>query len=288
VPGPPQGWTGPIAFWEGMTSTGGAPPNCPVGYDSEPPVDLNRDLNAPTPDCTCTCSAQGQVCGANTVLHIYPDRTCTNQECAAATAKTCDAVSSGSCGSQGSVRGAVAGPTGGACVATPSKIPPPTWNRKARLCATNNAGSCEDPNQVCAPTPHQPYNSALCVTSIISENATVPPCPVEYPTPIAQLYASYADGRGCTECTCGSVSGGSCPGRLTITSGGDCSSGTSFVYDLGQGCQWYDLGPGAGVQPTHVGAQYTLVAGSCAAPTQPVPTMGKAVPNGQVTVVCCK
>src|SRR4051812_4958872 len=33
VPAPPQGWQGPIAYWEAMASAGGTPPSCPVGYN---------------------------------------------------------------------------------------------------------------------------------------------------------------------------------------------------------------------------------------------------------------
>jgi hypothetical protein len=286
VPAPPPGWQGPIAYWEAMASAGGTPPSCPVGYNGGEQTDLHRDLNAPDGECTCTCTATGQVCGVNTVLHIFSDQACsTGAECGSATAKTCDAVSGGCTGSQGTVRGVPAAPTGGSCMHAVKPIPPPTWDLNARICPTTNAGSCEDPSQVCAPTPRQPYATGRCVVSVIPETFPLPPCPVEYPKAIPPLYDSYADGRGCTECSCGNVSGGSCSGKVTLSSGIDCSSG--FEYQLDGTCSKpFNLGPGD-VKPAHVGGTYLLVPGTCAVPTQPMAT-GKAVPNGSVTVVCCK
>ena len=81
------------------------------------------------------------------------------------------------------------------------------------------------------------------------------------------------------------MSGGSCPGKVTLSSGIDCSSG--FEYQLDGTCSKpFNLGPGD-AKPAHVGGTYTLMPGTCAVPTQPMAT-GKAVPNGSVTVVCCK
>ncbi len=165
--------------------------------------------------------------------------------------------------------------------------PPATasWLNDARLCEANDASVCEDPGQVCAPTPPSPYLSQLCVMRVIGAGQTPPQCPAGYLTANEALYARFSDTRGCSECGCSGVTGGSCSGKFVMSSGSDCNG--SVDYTPGSLCKPFDLGPGAGVQPTHVGNQFTVVPGNCSVASPPQGT-GRAEPSGQVTVVCCQ
>ena len=275
---PSGGWLGPIAFWEG--TAGEVPPDCPVSDDV--PVDLHRGLIAPAGTCECTCTAHDQVCDANTMLHIYTDMGCAT-ECAAASPGACDPVS-GCSGSQGSMRADAPLPSGGSCKATVSPPSAATWQYDARLCQATVPGTCDGQNQVCAPTPPPRFASQLCVMSVILEGQALPDCPAEYPHPYAPLYETFTDERGCSQCGCGSVTGGTCSGTLLMSSGGDCSSG--FEYKLGSGCKQFNLGPGQ-VMPSHVGGNYTVAPGACSVASTAHPT-GSAAPSGRVTLLCCQ
>ncbi|MET0793542.1 MAG: hypothetical protein ABW061_18620 [Polyangiaceae bacterium] len=281
VPRPPTGWLGPIAFWEGEARAADPLPDCPGGYVT--PTDLHRDLDASAGKCSCTCAAQGQVCDENTTLHIFSDKNCATQ-CATVSPQTCTAVS-GCVGSQGSVRAAIPTPSGGTCKAKLSGPVDPTWQTDARLCATNPAKTCEDSNQVCAPTPASPYASQLCIMQVLAVGHARPACPAEYPNDNQPLYETYSDKRVCGECGCSDVNDdGSCKGQLLMSGGDDCSAG--FAYTLGSLCQEFDLGSGD-IQPSHVGGQYTLTPGTCSVASEP-PLSGEAVASGRMTVVCCQ
>jgi len=281
VPGPPADWVGPIAFWEGMTSS--ALPDCPPGYAN--PNDRYRDLSAPNP-CTCTCAAQGQAC--STTLHIHSDQGCAmDKECATVSAvSTCKGVS-GCIGSQGTMVADAWTISGGSCAATITPPGPVTWRYHARLCQPT--GSCDDPSQVCAPTPPLPYVTQRCVTRVMSAGQTLPECPLDYPLRNETLYEAFTDTRSCTACGCSSVSGGSCSGQLLMGRDTTCSvmGIGSTTYPLeGGGCQPFNLGSG-NVRPTSVIGQYTVTPGTCSVASQPS-QKGDAVPSGRATVVCCK
>jgi len=277
VPSAPTGWLGPIAYWEGKT--GGTPPKCPRGYTEAEAIDLHRELVAPASACACTCVAQGQVC--ETTLHIYDDMSCATK-CSSVSVQACSAVS-GCSGSQGSLRNDTPTLSGGSCQATVSEPVAASWQYDARLCQPS--GTCEDPDQVCAPTPTSPYATQLCVMSVIPEGQPLPACPAEYPNARKDLYETYTDSRDCSDCTCGPVSGGSCSGKLTLSSGGDCSS-SNADYQLGSGCKTFNLGAG-NIHPAHVGGQYTVVPGTCGV-ANPAQATGSAEPSGSVTKVCCQ
>jgi hypothetical protein len=278
VAGPPAGWLGPIAYWESKSDEQGSPPKCPKGYAD--PIDLHRELVAPASTCACTCgAAQGQVCEAT--LHIYSDMGCAN-ECATVAVQACSAVS-GCTGSQGSQRNDPPTLSGGSCEASVNEPVAASWQYNARLCQPS--GACEDSDQVCAPTPTSPYATQLCVMSVTPEGQAPPACPTGFPNARKDLYESYTDSRGCSECTCGPVSGGSCSGRIALSIGGDCSV-SDADYQLGSGCKTFNLGAG-NIHPARAGGHYTVSPGACsvAKPAQPT---GSAEASGSITKVCCQ
>lgn len=278
VPTAPTGWSGPVAFWEGKAGTA---PDCPPGYGD--PLDSHRDLLAPAGPCTCTCAAEGQVC--DTTVRLYTDQSCA-VGCDTVSPGTCSAVTGDCHGSQGSLRADAAPPSGGHCEPTVSDPAAAAWQSDARICQPTRDGFCDDENQVCAPTPPPTFFTQLCVTRRIPEGRPLPACPSEYPDAQAPLYEKFSDDRGCSECTCGNVTGGSCAGSVVLGKGGDCTSGVTPAYQLGSGCAKFDLGSGP-VEPTRVGFKYTVTPGTCSVVSQPKP-IGSAAPSGQITVVCCQ
>ncbi|HYQ04791.1 MAG TPA: hypothetical protein VER96_39220 [Polyangiaceae bacterium] len=279
-------WQGPVAYWEGPG--GSAVPACPEGFDDPLPSDVHRGLIAPDPTCTCTCDpAENQVC--DTTLHMFTGQNCDNH-CADQGIQSCTSVPPTCSGSQGSANIDVVTISGGACKARIAQPVGLTWQYDGRICKKSDVGTCDDPNQVCTRLPEKPYRSPLCVTRLIPEGQDLPQCPAGYPHPVEPLYAAATDQRGCTACTCGNPSGGTCAGSINISSGNDCSAAQG-EYIVGMGkplCQRFNMGDGP-VRPTRViGDLSASQPGACSVAIKSQSTMGKAFPSGEVSVVCCQ
>jgi hypothetical protein len=276
----PAGWLGPVAYWQAKTGETSALPDCPDGYAE--PNDLHTALVAPDGDCSCSCTAKGQVCDNAASVSVFLDLGC-QTECFKTSPLACSAVS-GCNGSQGTMRADAPLPSGGTCEAkvTAHALAPVTWQYDARLCnlQTPEAGTCTGAGELCTPTPRPPYASQLCVFRLVPEGQALPECPAAYPNSRDALSSTFSDNRSCSSCTCAGLKGGSCSGKLTLTNGQDCSSG--FDYTLGTGCQAFGLAS----PPSQVGAQYTLVPGACGIASDSKP-IGGATPSGSATVVCC-
>jgi len=276
----PSGWRGPIAFWE--QPAGSDAPECPPGYTD--PKDVHRGLVAPNPTCECTCKPEGQSCETNTTLDVFYDMSCgSTPPCASVSLSKCTPISS-DCGSQGSFRADIPMPAGGSCVPHFDDPVPPAWEFDARICLPSEVQVCDGDDQVCAPAAPAPYEPASCVTRDVPAGEAVPACPAGFTKAHPKLYAAVSDGRGCSDCKCSTLSGGSCAGTLTISMNGDCVGATT--YTLGEGCKPYNLGSGP-VSPESVRGEYKLTPGACSVTTPSAP-QGKAVEGGAVTLVCCR
>jgi hypothetical protein len=276
----PAGWLGPVAYWRDKAGDSADVPDCPDGYHD--PIDLHTGLVAPDAECSCSCTPKGQACDKGANVSLSSDLGCAN-ECFHATPLECTAVS-GCTGSQGALQAAVPKPSG-SCVAkvTSQPLGAVSWQYDARLCSLETAepGSCTGPGELCTPTPSKGgYASQLCVYRVVSEGQNLPECPAAYPNAHEPLYESFTDERGCSSCVCSGLIGGACTGKLMLSSGASCSS--EFEYILGTGCQKFTLS----TSPAQLGAQYTLVPGTCGVARDTEPT-GGAVPSGSATVVCC-
>lgn len=275
----PAGWLGPVAYWQAKADEASAPPECPDGYVE--PSDLHTGLDAPDGDCSCSCTSSAQVCDKGASVSVFLDMDC-QVECAHASPLTCTAVS-GCNGNQGTMLAEPPKPSG-TCQAkvTSHALSPVTWQHDVRLCELETAemGTCTGTGELCIPTPSPPYVSQLCVFRVVPEGQDLPDCPDAYPNSREPLYSSFTDERDCSGCTCSGPTGGKCAGKLTLSDEQTCSG--DFDYTLGSGCQQFQLG----TPPARLGAQYTLVPGTCgiASDTKPI---GGAVPSGSATVVCC-
>jgi len=279
-------WLGPMAFWEGQ-STATLPP-CPAGFKDPAPTDLHRDLDAPAGTCNCKClAAEGQVC--DTLLHISLDQNC-GAQCAAVGTQGCTSVPASCTGLLGTTSIDAMTVSGGSCKSQVTLPAAPTWMSNGRLCKSSDAGACDDPKQVCARVPDLPYLSSLCVTRQINDGDPVPVCPAEYSHHVSTLYGEYTDNRGCSQCSCGAPTGGTCTGRIAIYGGPDCQNSTGeYSLNNPSNCQSFNLSGPNVLRPTHVSGQYTLSpAGTCSVTSKSEPTAGEAKPSGMVTIVCCQ
>jgi len=284
VPTVPSGWSGPFELYASST----AGPACSANF-AGPAYEGYAGLSATTPTCGCTCATPTGVSCSSPVVSFFVNLGTTSP---CSSAKYCQDITltPGACTEIGTIitcptMGAAGVemtmgasiPTGGSCQAMPSKsIAPPTWGTNALACVSAVAPAQTDcgSGSVCAPLPAPPFGKTLC----ISQPGSVP-CPATGYTTAETFYGAFDDGRACTTCTCGNVSGGSCSATLTVSSStdGTCSA-NAIVYDAPINCDavqepgdyLLDVAPSA--------------AGSCAASA--VSATGSASPATPTTFCC--
>jgi hypothetical protein len=197
---PPQGWSGPIAIYEGAPDQA---PACPTDYPT-PVLDGGITLASP-PAATCTvcqCSVPAVTCD--------PDKLSTYSQymCGGAPDVTL-MLTSGTCTSLPGMSdhfyeyGAQA--SAGAC--TPSggvpDGPPPAWATVGVGCGvTGPLVTCADGAQ-CAPLPASPFAARWCIWATGANT-----CPAAFPQ--AHAWKAAQDGRGCDPCSCGSPTAATC------------------------------------------------------------------------------
>jgi hypothetical protein len=157
------------------------------------------------------------------VLSVFLD-----PDCATGTTKTLT-VSSACTGPTFGSGGSVAAPEpSGTCTASggTAAIAAPSWGTAARACmASVTTGSCGA--GACVANP--PSGTSICIL----QSGVATTCPAGYNAAAPQVfYTGVDDTRGCSACTCGSVSGVSCNiGSPAINLFGtpSCSTATSTL-----------------------------------------------------------
>jgi len=206
---PPAPWQGPVALWEGQ----GAPPTCPAAA----PVDLldaYEGVDAALPECACSCAPPtGAACPSSFSATIYEDHAC---------ASACNTItlSAGACtdvqGTCNNAYGIAASPqptTSGSCAPQPTTVVPAwSWTTTARGCGASGADTAHcGAGRVCAPSVDA-WKTCIYATGDL-------PCPSGAYTSRDVLYASAADGRGCSPCTCGDPKGVTCAATALVGCG---------------------------------------------------------------------
>jgi hypothetical protein len=149
------------------------------------------------------------------------------------------------------------------------------WGVDGRACAptvTLAQVDCKS-GSVCAPAPAAPYGAQLCIVQAGDVG-----CPSGPYTNRNTLYAGVDDTRGCSSCTCGTPTGGSCVASFSAypSSDGSCS-GQPDIYDAPVKC--------AGVNdPADLRLTITTSSASCT--PSPVSPTGSVSPMGPTTVCC--
>ena len=276
----PPGWTGPLALFEGAP---GSVPACGPAYPSQV-VSGKAGLVAPPGTCAaCSCSgANGSTCAPTMTITPYTGVTCTGIVCAGNVAtvssQVCAALTGvggiAGCGTSFAVSAAPQ-VLGGSC--TPSapqvlKLDQPIWGKEAVGCGAVSVetASCGK-GAVCMPEVPVGFESSLCISQLGNQI-----CPAAYPSE-RTYYASFADDRGCSDCTCGAPTG-YCDAMIAFYGGADCTSLLGPSTTIAQG----SCHPTAGAVSvkTLVGQALGLSCSPAGGPT------GSAVPGDPVTVCC--
>lgn len=306
----PVGWGnfGYVALYDGANN----PPDCPEDLDMEV-YEGSGSLDTPQASCSaCDCAAPTQQdckltgdLDANKV-GLQPVRI-SNAACNNAatqfTPLTIDpALGFGTCFQQDvSAAGQLCSglpcntsidslpPTtsGGSCMATGGvpNLPTPTWGVHAKACkSTRHGGGCAV-DQVCLPRPKEPFEGRVCVGK-----AGEVECPAVFVTQRVfygdgSPTSGYDDTRGCTGCTCGPASGGTCEITVHLFSDQQLSTCNTEVTSLVAGGGCVDLSGNPGIYGIEIDLTTPPSGGSCS-PTSTSTLMG-AVTLEDATTFCC-
>jgi len=251
--GPPAGWAGPIALYEGSDEP---PPSC---------VDTVVDgasVHAPDVVCgACTCaSPSGRKCPSSFTINTNGKPSCAGNTCGTFTlSSSCAEIPSslGPCSSAESFEPLpVGGPSGGSCAPVGPDVQRalPTAT-KVRLCTAPSA------------------SDKRCV----SQDGDVA-CPGGAWTVKRVFFRNMRDDRACTPCACGAPTGGECTPKVTGHANTGCGSPVSSVD--ASSCRTFAF-------PAHLTGTVVLSpAGTCAPrPGGGQPT-GNVVPVDPITVCC--
>jgi hypothetical protein len=150
---------------------------------------------------------------------------------------------------------------------------PASWTNAVKTCeGTLVQGGCSA-GQLCAPKPPAPFSN-LCVYA--SGDLA---CPAGFPNKHVS-FASYADTRSCTSCTCGTPTGITCNGSVDLHTFSDCTLGRGdMAAAIPQACTSTIANVSMNL------ASLTHTAGSC--------TRGGGAPSGACTpgtptTICCQ
>lgn len=298
----PEGWEGP--YLVATAPTEGALPVCPDGWAAE--AERHQTVvNAGPLSCSdCACNAPtGVGCTLPSVIKIGTN-TCEDpagpgfrgdiEMPSSAAWGTCFTESGygalSGCGGlttscldsayidalpQVETLGAGCAATGGDVVSGDTA----SFATKMLACVQDAAGSglCAD-GESCLQKPKSPFFSRYCVAKDGTES-----CPQGVGW--SQSYVFFEgleDTRGCSECTCGAVTGATCDAsiRLYSSSDGSCS-GAMAQIDEGTTCD--TTNPGTGVFDRRV--DVNLVAGACS-PASAVSPTGTVTAIGARTYCC--
>jgi hypothetical protein len=109
--------------------------------------------------------------------------------------------------------------TGGTCETNggEASTATPSWSQSVKACdAIETLGGCTG-GQTCVPKPKAPYNDHICIAK--AGNLA---CPGAF-TDRSISYGDYDDARGCTTCTCGAASGGTCKITMSLFVNNNCT-----------------------------------------------------------------
>lgn len=276
---PPMGFTGPVAYWEGM-STMMAPPACASPYNGMA-TNLTSGLGAAPAQCGCTCSGPGQEACGNASGQLWDGNGQCTLACSGGIGLPANFCVNIGCLGPGSGYTSASFPKfpaqNGSCSGNPSKtVPPVTWSNVARTCPFNlpsQQGGC-GASKLCVTTPGSPFGGPCIV------QAGDLACPAAYPTKHLQ-YGSVNDTRSCTACAC-TYNPGTCNGSVSFYTQSGCNGFTGNIA-IGTACSAVAIGSTASLQSS--GNYFVSPLGSCSAGA--VSANGTATPSSPMTI-CCK
>lgn len=274
APTVPNGWTGPVAFWQGS----GAPPNCLSSGGYRVLSESGNDgLDAQPASCpTCECNTDA----CETVdLRYYSDTACgsgVTWSLPTGLATGCRGVNLTH--SNGSRPGA-AQYSGGTCPATTTgtkNVPPISWATSARACggAPTTGVGCAGAGS-CVPIPSSPFEAKVCIYKAGTDT-----CPGGYSTQSFVMYKNNTDTRDCSACACDATS--DCGTVIDYAEDATCSGpSTTIPFDT---CTQVAIDTSTGMDTRRVSFVAAASGVSCS-PSGGQPT-GDAQPSEPITVCC--
>jgi hypothetical protein len=216
----PNGFLGPFAYWTGAT---GSEPGCPAAY---PTLELTgtTGLSCTAATCPCSCNAPTGVACSSPAVFWNNTVTCPNGNGPTQASGGCLAPNVSN-PNHATVFGGGSLPSGGSCTAKPgTKVTtPPTWATTGVLCgAPLVTGGCAA-GASCAPP--LPPSFAMCVYA-----AGDVACPASDYVNKQVLYGGVDDTRGCSTCTCGAATGGSCKQTFDVWGNTTCSGAPAATF----------------------------------------------------------
>lgn len=219
----PAGWQGPLSFWTGSST---APP-CANFY--LPFFDGGTGLSAGAAQCSCSCNPpSGATCGSVSVQFGTGGCTsgCGSVNVAPGVCTSVQTITTG-CGSGvgATISGSTA--TGGACRPDASVVLPAVqWATQAVACEPSgqSPAGCAAGEQ-CVPAPTAPFQG-FCIVKPGSNT-----CPSPF-TNTHLFYADFAEGRGCSPCTCAAPTGVDCNAGAHAATWGNPNCGGTIGPDL--------------------------------------------------------
>lgn len=264
----PSGWT----LVEGSFGSNVSGASCSVFFQGGRTL-LHDTLSAPAATCSCSCDAPtGATCEIEVACTTGACGTWQNQT--SLQAGNCIEVAS-LCGANtdaiSDADGTITNP--GTCVAVPQKtIAPATWGDTATVCAPSGQLPACGATSSCVPPPDSGF--ALCIQSSGAVS-----CPSGWSASHLE-YSGLSDTRGCSSCSCGAATGGTCGGENAIdywtTPACPATTPTGSIAPMSS-C----------VSTTGIESlQYSAVATGGTCTPSPVSATGSATPTGPVTVCC--
>ena len=216
----PAGWPDQKLYELYVGPSSATSPDCDPSFTQ--PVDLHADLVATDAVCSCACNPGPVACSAPISYRLNG---CAGSACASANPVQgqCTFLDPSACNPMvGDVVYATSGtptPTG-SCTPTPSAtLPTPAWNTSARACLSQAPQTTAGCNEgLCQPAPSSPFHAKLC----IAQHGDVS-CPSDGYTEKSTLYGGATEGRSCSACSCGPVTGVTCSGSVDYWSNGTCN-----------------------------------------------------------------
>ncbi len=280
IPELPSGWSTLSVY-----ATGSKPAPCGGDYSSTQ-FDGGQSVSAAPASCSsCSCApAKGQVCNkSNIQIKYYSSAT----SCSTATSwffqvsPGCNELTlphSGGAKPRSARLTFLSAASGGGCApqgGTPTR-PAVTWSGAERVCQAPKLGAGCGTGTVCAPPPPSSFQAKYCTAKLGSHA-----CPSSYSNKHT-LYTSVNDTRGCTTCSCGSPSPGTCTGVFEDHLGSGCGGkATKFTTT----CTPVPESSASGSEVRSVSVSGIVGGGGTCPPSSTSPS-GSVTKSGLATVCC--
>ena len=239
-------WSQPFVLWRGPTAQltdKQCPPSAP--HPSQPWFSTPDQTPLSCPACSCAPSTGS--CALPVTVAVGTSPVCPSEAGDAGVPFDPPSDWDGGCTTNEAIPSVDC--DGGPCLATVGSMTPiengctpigsvvpknGAWTYAAFACAgeTNN-GTCNDPGQVCAPTP-PPVTDGFSVCVSRQGGDPIIECPFGYPKR-GVYYFGGDDDRGCSPCECGQPQGDSCSSFVSLYSDDACVAPVGSVMALSSG-----------------------------------------------------